>query len=212
VEIAGEFFMLGSSLVCPSCAQAIGQHRTGRGKLRRALLAGAAAAIVTALVWYGLTRATGRPLALFAVVAGIAVGLTVHLGSGGRGGWRYQTAAVLLVYGVFVVRYIPPIFGGIADAIKRDHAAEVREARPATTTTTATATEVPAGASQTSVLATLKAYFVFAVIAWGLVLASPFMPGTTGVLPLLSLAVGMTVAHRLNRRVRLRGPFASPGS
>jgi hypothetical protein len=60
---------------------------------------------------------------------------------------------------------------------------------------------------QPSTFATLKAYFVFTVIAWGLVLASPFLPGTTSPLALLSLAAGMALAVRLNRRPRLRGPF-----
>jgi hypothetical protein len=60
-------------------------------------------------------------------------------------------------------------------------------------------------------LATLKAYFVFTVIAWGLVLVTPFMPGTTGVLTLISLALGMALAFRLNRRVPLRGPFSAAG-
>jgi len=207
-EIAGELFLLRGSFVCPSCASGIEQRRTGRGKLRRALLVGAAAAAVVALVWYILTTATSRPLAGFAVLAGIAVGLAVQRGSGGRGGWRYQITAALLVYGAFVVRYIPPVFGGIADAIRREHVAEVGESVPTTTTATTTTTKLPAVREQTSALATLKAYFVFTAVAWGLVLASPFMPGSTGILPLVSLAAGMALAFVLNRRVRLRGPFA----
>jgi hypothetical protein len=212
-EIAGEFFTLGGSFVCPGCARGIALRQTGRGELRRALLAGAAAALLCALVWYLLTRATNRPLAELAAVAGIAVGLAVHRGSGRHGGWRYQVAAVLLVYGAFVVRYVPPVFGGIADAIKKEHAAQVGAMPPATatTTTTATTTGLPEAPPQTSVVATLKAYFVFTAIAWGLVLASPFMPGTTGLLPLLSLAIGMALAFHLNRRLRPRGPYTSRG-
>jgi hypothetical protein len=218
--IPAEFFLLRGLLVCPTCAEGIRQRQTGRGKARRALLFGAVTAAVSALVWYLLTAASSRQLAAFAVVAGLAVGLAVHQGSDGRGGLRYQVTAALLVYAAFVVRYVPPVFGGIADAIKQEHAARVPAenqpgadaqvpAPPAPTATTpATAAPGPAAAAnRTSPLATLKAYFVFTAVAWGLVLASPFMPGTTGVLTLLSLAAGMALAFRLNRRARLRGPF-----
>jgi len=62
---------------------------------------------------------------------------------------------------------------------------------------------------QNSVSATLKAYFVFSLVAWGLVLAAPFMPGTSGFLGILFLAAGMALAWRLNRRVHVLGPFPS---
>jgi predicted secreted protein len=218
--IPAEFFVLRGLLVCPTCAEGIQQRQAGRDKVRRALLFGAVTAAVSALVWYLLTAATSRQLAAFAVVAGLAVGLAVHQGSGGRGGLRYQVTAALLVYAAFVLRYVPPVFGGIADAIKQEHATRMQAenqpgagaqvpAPPAPTATTpATAAPEPgAAASRPSTLATLKAYFVFTAVAWGLVLASPFMPGTTGALTLLSLAAGMALAFRLNHRVPIRGPF-----
>jgi hypothetical protein len=225
-DIAGEFFVLRGLLVCPSCAQGIEQRQTGRGKVRRALLFGAVTAAAAALLWFLATTATGRQLSGFAVVAGIAVGMAVHQGSGGRGGFRYQLTAVLLVYAAFIVRYIPPVFGGIGEAIKKEHAAtvlaEAKEQVPAPARPTAgpAATEAaPAAAApatgttgnQTSTIATLKAYFVFTVVAWCLVLGSPFMPGTAGTLSLLSLAAGVVLAWYLNRRVRLRGPFSAVG-
>ena len=61
--------------------------------------------------------------------------------------------------------------------------------------------------AKNSARATLKAYFVFTVVAWGLVLAAPLMPGTSGFLGTFCLAAGMALAWRLNRRVRVLGPF-----
>jgi hypothetical protein len=208
--------------VCRECAHKIEQTQVGPKRLRGALLFGAAAAVVAALLWFLATAATGRPLSGIAILAGIVIGLAVHQGSRGRGGLRYQLAAALLVYAAFVVRYVPPVFGGIAGAIKKDHAAaQLAEGKakpgtpPAATAPSAStapgaaiAAVVPAPGTQTSAIATLKAYFVFTTIAWGLVLASPFMPSTSGVLAVLSLAVGMALAFRLNRRPRLRGPFS----
>jgi membrane-bound ClpP family serine protease len=60
----------------------------------------------------------------------------------------------------------------------------------------------------TSAAATLKAYLVFTLVAWGLVLAAPFMPGTSGLLGTILLVAGMALAWRLNRRARVLGPFS----
>ena len=225
-NISAKFYVMRGLLVCPGCAEGIERRQTGRGSIRRAALLGAAAAAVSAIVWFLATAATSWQLSGFAVVAGVAVGMAVHQGSGGRGGFRYQLIAALLVYTAFIVRFVPPVFGGIADAIKKDHAtavlAEAKEQRadPAKTTTATAATttataiptpETPSLGERTSTIATLKAYFVFTAVAWSLVLASPFMPGTAGVLSLLSLAGGMALAWRLNRRASLEGPFSAAG-
>jgi len=42
-----------------------------------------------------------------------------------------------------------------------------------------------------------KAYLVFALVAWGLVLAALFMPGTSGLLGTILLSAGMALAWRL---------------
>jgi hypothetical protein len=61
--------------------------------------------------------------------------------------------------------------------------------------------------ARNSASATLKAYFVFTLVAWGLVLSAPWMPGTSGFLGILFLAAGMALAWWLNRRVHVLGPF-----
>jgi hypothetical protein len=209
--IAGEYFALRGLSLCAGCAEKIRQRQSGRGHLRRALLFGFLVAATLALLWFLAASASGRPLSPVALLAGVVVGLAVHQGSGGRGGLRYQIIAMLLVYVAFVVRFVPPVWGGIADAIKREHAAAPAPSPPAPATAHAPPPAAPPpalpAAGEPSTLATLKAYFVFTAIAWGLVLASPFLPGTTSPLALLSLAAGMALAVRLNRRPRLRGPF-----
>jgi hypothetical protein len=223
--ITAEFFSLRGLVLCPSCADGVRRRQSGGGNLRRALRFGFLAAAPTAIVWFLASAASGRPLSLVAVVAGVVIGLAVHQGSGGRGGLRYQIIAILLVYAAFVARFVPPVFGGIADAIKREHAAAQAPApkpappAPAATPHGTVPPAVPAAApspsapspsaAEPSTFATLKAYFIFAAIAWGLVLASPFLPSTTSWLSLLSLAAGIALAFRLNRRPRLLGPFRS---
>ena len=219
--IPAEFFVLGAVVVCPTCARGIEQRLAGRGRFRRALLWGGVAATILASLWYLAAVASSRPLAGVAVLAGVSVGLAVHWGADRRGGLRYQIAAALLVYVAFVARYVPPVFGGVADAIKRQQATETERvpqgsagaaaADPSTAhSPSPTVPTAESPGSRTSGWTTFKAYFVFTAVAWGLVLASPFLPGSLGVLSLLCLALGMAAAAVLNRRIPLRGPFPGP--
>ncbi len=228
VPIAGQFFTLRGLLLCPECAGNIESKHAGPGPRRRAAILGLAAAVVFAVLWFVANRSTGRPLSPLAVLAGLVIGMAVHQGSGGRGGLRYQVVAALLVYGAFVVRYVPPIFGGIADSIKEQHGAKLVTPKtgdapgdaPAPATPTLIGQQAQSGeatkkhistatpmSQQSSAIATLQAYFVFTLVAWGLVLAAPFMPQTSELIGILFLAAGILLASWLNRRVRVLGPF-----
>ena len=228
VPIAAQFFTLRGLPLCQDCASKIADKHAGPGRRRRAAILGLATAVFFAVVWFLATRSTGRPLSPLAMLAGPVIGLAVHQGSGGRGGLRYQIIAALLVYGAFVVRYVPPVFGGIAEAIREEHGGKL--AAQGTRDATATATPALAGqqaqigeaaekhvstatpmSERSSASATLKAYLVFTLVAWGLVLAAPFMPSTSGVLGAIFLLAGMAVAWRLNRRVHIKGPFSPSG-
>ncbi len=224
-ELAGDTYTLGARVICPGCARDLEERQAGRGRWRRALVWGGLAALALASLWYLATRASSRPLPGIALLAGIAIGLVVHRGANGRGGLRYQLAAALLVYAAFVARYVPPVFGGIAAAIEREHAPAAprnwRETPPEPPTApppgapASAAAEAPRPESAPagpSTLATLKAYLVYTAVAWALVLAAPFLPGSFGVLSVISLALGMAAAAYLNRRVRPRGPFSGEGS
>jgi hypothetical protein len=218
-EIASEFYLLRGRRVCRGCGEAIAQHPRGRATLPQGLGFGLVTAALCAFTWSTATVASGRPLLGLALVVGALIGTSVRKGSGGRGGWRSQVAAALLVYGAFVARYVPPVFGGIAEAIRKEHAVSTTTTPTPTATATATATatttttdpgEARGGGEKTSALATVKAYFVFAVVAWGLVLASPFLPATSSPWGLLALGAGMALAFHLSRRDRIEGPFANP--
>jgi type IV secretory pathway VirB2 component (pilin) len=223
LELSAEYFTLNHVPICPICAQKIRARSKDRGNLRRAAIHGGVTAGVLTVLWSLLTMVTGRPLPFLAVPAGIAIGIALHRGSTARGGFRVQLVAALLVYATFVARYVPQVFGGIADAIKREHAARIESPPGVGTTSSAREDTEVRGASsnprppdeaaqvvpseESSIIATLKAYFIFSLLAWGIVLASPFVPGTTGTLTLLSLLAGMAFAVGLNRRARMHGPF-----
>lgn len=225
VPITAKFFTLRGLILCSDCAGSTVKRHEGPGRRRRAALLGLVAASVFAVLWFLATRATGRPLSPLALAAGLGVGLAVHQGSGGRGGLRYQVIAALLVYATFVIRYVPPVFGGIAGAIKDQHSARMAAEGKGDASATTTP-EHPPGQTRTgprmeesapaaapvpkanSAAATLKAYFVFALVAWGLVLAAPFMPGTSELLGTILLLAGIAMACRINRRALVLGPFS----
>lgn len=61
-----------------------------------AVLAGLAAAVVSALVWYGIVVLTNYQIGLVAVGVGFLVGLAVTVGSGGRRGLPLQIVSVAI--------------------------------------------------------------------------------------------------------------------
>lgn len=61
-----------------------------------AILAGLAAAAVSALVWYGIVVLTNYQIGLVAVGVGFLVGLGVTVGSGGRRGMALQVLSVAI--------------------------------------------------------------------------------------------------------------------
>ncbi len=210
--LAGEHFRVRDLLVCAECAADLARPAAAADWLRRALSRGVGASMGVALAWYLATRITSLDLAPLAVVAGIIVGLTVRRSVAGRGGWRVQLLALALTYLAVCVRFVPSVFQGMGDAIRTS---QVRDA-PASAPPAPTVGQMPAQAAteppraspptDTSVASTLLAYFLFTLVAWGLVLAGPFVAGFS-VAGALSTVAGLYLAWRLNRAAPVQGPF-----
>ena len=117
--ITDVYFTAGEKVVCPRCrAQYVASMSGGSavGRLGKAAVFGAIAALVGAAIWYGVRRATGYEIGLIAIVVGFLVGAAVRAGSGGRGGRGYQVLALLLTYAGICANYVPDIYSaGIDD-------------------------------------------------------------------------------------------------
>jgi hypothetical protein len=101
---------------CTLCRQQIEQaieqmHQSGN--LARAAMFGVGAAALGAVIFYAVSALTGYQIGLIAVVVGWLVGKAVRIGSGSRGGWRYQTLAMVLTYISIVSSYVPAIAGQV---------------------------------------------------------------------------------------------------
>jgi hypothetical protein len=106
--ITDAYYQVNDSIVCASC-RALLEPRPGT-RLRRVLRAmglGALAAIAGSLLYFAVAAITGREFGIVAIAVGFMVGSAVRKGSGGRGGWAYQTLAIGLTYMAIVSTYVP---------------------------------------------------------------------------------------------------------
>lgn len=99
--LGDQYYEINGVVACPPCrTRAVRELQGGSGGARAflALAAGGVAALLGALLYFGVAAITGYELGIVALVLGLMVGFAVRIGSGGRGGWFYQLLAVVLTY------------------------------------------------------------------------------------------------------------------
>lgn len=226
----GAYYEVNGQTVCEGCCYKLreaGPTGTRGGRVLRAIAAGIGAGLAGALLYWGILAATGYEFGLIAIVVGFAVGKAVAWGSHGRGGWAYQTLAMVLTYLAIVSAYVPMIVteimnqkpAGQAQTVSPDGATSpgpvpapsgVPSAKPASasdaiattkTTRTAAAEEAPLGFG--GMLFGLAALLLIAC-------AAPFLAGLENIIGLVIIGIGMYEAWKLNRRLPLviTGPHA----
>ncbi len=118
-RIESTYYEMDGRVLCAACRAGLA-HSTDAGarvsRTVRALGFGLAAAVGGSLLYYGILVATGLEIGLVAIVVGFAVGKAVSVGSGGRGGWRYQAMAMALTYAAIVSTYVPFVMRGLASS------------------------------------------------------------------------------------------------
>jgi hypothetical protein len=201
--VTDEYFSVGNQVHCGRCADQVRRehepqgNRFGRGL--RAVAAGTMAAVFGTLVYYGVLAATGYEIGLIAIAVGYIVGLSVRSASGGRGGWAYQTLAVVLTYLSIVTSYVPMMIQELAEereASAAEGPAEAGAPQPAdVAVVNASATE-----PETATFGR-KAAVVIALLAFACV--SPFVGGAQNIVGLIIIGIGLYEAWKLNRRVDL---------
>ena len=93
------YHTLNGEVVCAGCRQKFEAWRaSGHARLPLAVLFGAGAALLGAIIYVGVAIITNLEVGLIAILVGWMVGKAVKKGSGGKGGPIYQAIAVGLTY------------------------------------------------------------------------------------------------------------------
>lgn len=207
--------------------------------MRRVLQAtalGTLAAIGGSLLYFGVAALTGREFGLVAIAVGFMVGTAVRKGSGGRGGWAYQTLAIALTYLAIVSTYVPLVVkefqkegsgsaarahaaapvpmdtitisarGPVASPSSTDSSARRRRDENAPVMQAGTPRAVPRGDARHLGAGTVLLGIGALVLLAAIV---PIAAGFSNLIGLLIIGIAVFEAWKLNRRVRLTiaGPY-----
>src|SRR4051812_40051056 len=216
-HLGQSYYAINGQPVCRTCCDRVRQDANRGTSLTRGLRAsgaGALAALAGAILYYAILAITGYEFGLIAIVVGLMVGKAVNWGGGGRGGWRYQTVAVVLTYLAIVSAYIPPLFEAIrksptiaadAAAAPRSDTADRSEPAQVTAERVSSTTSAPAERRPTIV----QLVFGLGLLA-ALACAAPFLAGIQNVMGLVIIGIGLFEAWKFNKRRewRITGPHA----
>ena len=212
--IEGQYFEIARNVICGACAGDLAGSKQGRGAFGRALLFGAGAALLGTIAWYAIVKLTDHEFGLLAIAVGLFVGTAVKKGARGLGGWRYQTLAMVLTYVSITASYVPLVIKGIvASASEKTDAprAIVPGEEPGAGAAADSAGAPNDSGARAGEKAGWKSGAGGVVLALGLVLglafAAPFLGGTSNIMGILIIGIGLYEAWKLNRRMPLSGPF-----
>ncbi|MBN2445711.1 MAG: hypothetical protein JXO22_03245, partial [Phycisphaerae bacterium] len=128
--IVDTYYEVNGRLICPTCQQNMAQSLQGGSRFIRFVSAsflGLVAAVIGAGIYFAVAALTGYEIGLVAIVVGLLVGGGVRIGARARGGWFYQTLAIVLTYFSIVATYVPTLFKASADQAMSDVANETRQ-------------------------------------------------------------------------------------
>lgn len=205
-SISDRYYEVNGQIVCGSCRGRLEDEWERGGaatRFSKALGLGVLAMIGCSILWYAVLKLTDAQWGILAIVVGFVVGGAVRKGSNGRGGWRYQTLAIVLTYTAIVTSYVPFIIEGLrerSDAQVSEQTTTKPDSIVKTDAeTAATATEPPGALAVAIALVALLA----------LLYATPFLAGIQNAIGILIIGFALYEAWKLNKKTELRitGPY-----
>jgi hypothetical protein len=99
-KLTDQFYMLNGQPLCELCAHAaiLAPAEGGDAAFLQSMFLGVSAAVLGSILYAAVEIGTGWTIGYVALAVGWLVGKGMKRGSGGRGGRRYQIAAVALTY------------------------------------------------------------------------------------------------------------------
>lgn len=214
LPLTSEYYETSGQMVCAACRNTITtglNSAAGKEPFILAMVYGLGAALVGALVWWGVRAATGYEIGLVAIAVGFMVGYAVRAGSRGRGGRRYQILAVVLTYLGVTLNYVPDVVKGIIERPASEAAKDPAVASggdPAAPTTEDPARGKSGAPKSTSYI--LLNLILFGALVIGVSAAAPVLAGVDNIMGILIIGFALWEAWKLNRglKVEFNGPFA----
>jgi hypothetical protein len=210
------YYQVNDKTVCPTCCGRLQASLEGGSGVKRgilALVAGVAAAAIGSILYYAILVTTGYEFALIAIVVGLLVGKAVSWGAAGRGGWRYQTLAIVLTYLSIVSASVPLLVAELrkGNAVEQTPVSD-QAIEPGARETPAVAVSDQASVEGDAAAPLEKISFGRALLAMALIVAficaTPFLGGLDNIIGILIIGIGLYEAWKLNRRrqVVITGP------
>lgn len=207
--IVDTYFEWDGKVICATCQPRIAATLAseGSGSMMRALTLGLLVAVAAAGIYYGISALVGRDIAVALLFVGFVIGKAVRIGSGGRGGRRYQWLAVGLTYATIASTYVPLVTSGFglhapAPASASALMLEAPSTGEALRSGPAVATSATALPSSRPTLAHLAALLLLAS-------AAPLLTGFSNAVNIAITILAVMIPWRLNRALpaTIAGPF-----
>ena len=203
--IPNEYHQVNQMTACGACRQMVEAslaRRPGMTGFLKAFGAGIGAAATGALVWFLIANFAHMELGIIAIAVGFAVGCAVRWGTGGRGGWLYQSLAIVLTYLSIVTSYMPDIAEGLVQSFHRTDTRISQKAQAGVAAPAASRSDAPQTVSQ------IPAQMW--VLIFVLACAAPFLAGASNFMGWIIIGIALYEAWKINRRatVQINGPYA----
>jgi hypothetical protein len=213
------YYTVNTATLCEPCHGQVKATLAGGSKLRRAVVAaafGLLAGLAGAAIWYVVRVTTGYELGLIAIVVGLMVGVAVRKGSNGRGGWFYQTLAIVLTYTSIGAQYLPDVVESLMKDRREQHA-PVAAKNPAAGEAQGKDAARDGAEDKPAVDDGLKPQGIRLVLGVALLLvfalagalALPILIGMQNPIGLLIVGIALYEAWKINKgsAIRILGPF-----
>ncbi len=217
------YYVANKAILCDQCHSKLKAFLADGSRAKRVLAAtalGLLASLAGATIWYAVRKFTGYEIGLIAIAVGLMVGVAVRKGSKGRGGWFYQTLAIVLTYSCICAQYVPDLVEGMMQKFHERHAVPVApaknppggHARDKAQPKNAAAEKLEpddTAAPKPGIVKTTLSVFLLLIIAFIVSLALPFLAGVQNLIGLLIIGFALYEAWKINKgsAIRIFGPF-----
>ena len=207
-RIVDTYYEWDGKVICGTCqsriATVIAAPATGR--FTRAMVFGLAAAAAGSAIYFALSALTGYDVAVAMIPAGFAIGKAVWLGSGRRGGRRYQWLAACLTYVAIASTYVPFVTSGFGDRAPAPASASTPTGE-LRTSMTGVALSAPPSSPATSIPMQPTPAHLAALLL--LATAAPLLAGISNIPGIATTIISVLLAWRMNRPLpeAIAGPF-----